>query len=136
MIKDIFTFVIPCKNEEAYIEKTLRSIDLQKGIEGTEVIIADGGSTDSTISIINKLKGKLSIKVRVIKGGSVSKGRNEGAKKVKTEFIIFVDADSVLLDPQIVESTYLVSDRFDLITCKTKSISKSTELFVFTLLLI
>lgn len=125
MTKDNLTFVIPCKNEEGYIERTLRSINSQKGIEGTLVIIADGGSTDSTLDIIKRIKKELSIKIKVIKGGSVSEGRNAGAKLVKTEFIVFVDADSVLIDDDIAIKTFLLIDEFDLITCKTKSISKS-----------
>ena len=54
MIKDYLSIVIPCKNEENYIKRTLNEISIQSGISGTRVIIADGGSTDSTLQKIEE----------------------------------------------------------------------------------
>ena len=53
------TVIIPCRNEEQNIEKCIESIynsDFDKA--KLEVIIADGVSTDNTLSIINKLSKK------------------------------------------------------------------------------
>jgi glycosyltransferase involved in cell wall biosynthesis len=95
MIKDYLTIIIPCKNEEGYIEKTLESINLQFGISGTRIIIADGGSEDKTLHQIEKFisSGISKIKVEIIQGGSVSKGRNSGASLAQTKYILFLDAD-------------------------------------------
>jgi glycosyltransferase involved in cell wall biosynthesis len=77
MIKDYLSIVIPCKNEENYIKRTLDEISIQSGTKGMRVIIADGGSSDSTIQKIEEFikseDNKLNIEV--IEGGTVSIGR-------------------------------------------------------------
>ena len=55
MISSFITVIIPCKDEENYIGDTLLSLNKQKNIEGTKVIILDGDSTDNTIDIINNI---------------------------------------------------------------------------------
>jgi len=56
MVKRHLTIIIPCKNEEGYIDKTLLSLNKQLGIDGTKVIILDANSTDNTIKIIKEIK--------------------------------------------------------------------------------
>jgi len=54
------TVVIPCRNEEKYIETCIRSI-----VEGTssniqvEIIVVNGMSSDNSVSILNKLKNEI-----------------------------------------------------------------------------
>jgi glycosyltransferase involved in cell wall biosynthesis len=99
-LKNSLTIVIPCYNEENYLGKTLESIYNQEGVRGLNVLIADGGSTDSTKDIIKyyKVHYKGRLNIREIKGGKVSRGRNEGLKYVKTKYVLFLDADSVLIE--------------------------------------
>jgi len=108
MIKDYLSIVIPCKNEENYIKRTLDEISIQSGTKGMRVIIADGGSTDSTIQKIEEFikseDNKLNIEV--IKGGTVSVGRNRGAAMVKTPFILFLDADITFTDLLAIEMAF------------------------------
>lgn len=100
MIKDYLSIVIPCKNEENYIKRTLDEISLQARIKGTRIIIADGGSTDSTLRRIGEfIKSNYNkLEIEIIKGGTVSVGRNKGAALVKTPFILFLDADITFTD--------------------------------------
>ena len=95
MIKDHLTIIIPCKNEEGYIERTLESLNLQFGISDTRVIIADGGSEDKTLEQIENFKSseKNRMVVETIQGGSVSKGRNSGARLAQSKYVLFLDAD-------------------------------------------
>ena len=107
MIKDYLSIVIPCKNEENYIKRTLNEISIQSGIRGTRVIIADGGSTDSTLQKIEefiKSEGN-NLKIEVIEGGTVSVGRNRGAAMVKTPFILFLDADITFTDLSAIDTS-------------------------------
>ena len=49
--------ITPCYNSESYIEETIESVLSQRGRFEIEYIIVDGGSTDKTISVIEKWKG-------------------------------------------------------------------------------
>lgn len=118
MIKDNFTIVIPCKNEERYIGRTLIEISLQKGIKGTRVIVADGGSTDKTLLIVNRFRDMLELNIEIVEGGSVSRGRNNGAALVETEFVAFVDADSRFFNSKTFKLADIIRKDYDLITCK------------------
>jgi glycosyltransferase involved in cell wall biosynthesis len=84
------TIVVPCKNEENYIAHLLQHLSQQAGIEDTRIIIADA-STDNTREVIQKNKGSLN--VEIIEGGPVSVAKNNGAKLVKTPYILFIDSD-------------------------------------------
>ena len=52
-MKDLVTIVVPCKNEEDYIQHLLYSLSTQEDIENLRIIIADA-STDSTREVITK----------------------------------------------------------------------------------
>jgi glycosyltransferase involved in cell wall biosynthesis len=90
MLEEKITIVVPCKNEENYIAHLLDSLRKQEGIGNTKIIIADA-SDDNTRKVIKDTKGNLN--VQVIKGGPVSEAKNNGAKKVKTPYILFIDSD-------------------------------------------
>ena len=92
-MKDFLTIIIPCLNEEAYIGRTLSYIRRQDEIDGVRIIIADAGSTDSTVEIINKLAEQLELNIEIIKGGLPAVGRNAGANLAETPYILFLDAD-------------------------------------------
>jgi glycosyltransferase involved in cell wall biosynthesis len=88
-ISDKITIVVPCKNEENYIHHLLDSLRSQS-IGNTRVIIADC-STDNTRSVIQD--NCHSLNIEVIEGGPVSIAKNNGARLVRTPYILFIDAD-------------------------------------------
>ena len=92
MLSQQLTIVIPTYNEEKYIWRTLNEIDHQFGVKHVKIIIADAGSTDKTIYLINLFKAKHS-NIEIIKGGLPAVGRNAGAKLATTPCILFLDAD-------------------------------------------
>lgn len=55
-----FSVVTPCFNSELYIAETIESVLSQTGPFRIQYIIVDGGSTDSTLDIINFYRKKLS----------------------------------------------------------------------------
>lgn len=82
-------------NEEKTIEKFIDSV-LKQSVLPSEVIIVDGGSTDSTLSVIsNKKIPKIKIKL-FIKKGNRSVGRNDGIKKSSNELILLTDSGCIL----------------------------------------
>lgn len=121
-ITDNITIVIPSYNEEKYIYNTLWYVSKQEFDGKLKVIIADGNSSDSTLEFISKAKKDFkNLNIQVIKGGLVAFGRNNGASFVKTPYILFIDADSILLDRDILKVTLKFKNTYDIISCKQKS---------------
>jgi len=104
-MNEIVTIVIPAKNEEHYIGKLLESIRDQdyQNIKDVPIFVADAESTDKTCAIVRKFQNVLNIEI--IPGGSVVVGRNNGAEKANTKYVLFIDADVELRDRTIIRRT-------------------------------
>ncbi len=103
------SIVIPCKNEEKYIPLLLDSLIKQTySIKNIPIYIADANSTDNTRKIINGYKNKYKLKIKIIPGGFPPYGRNSGAKKCKSKYILFIDADVILSRRTIEKSISLI----------------------------
>jgi glycosyltransferase involved in cell wall biosynthesis len=100
------SIIIPCKNEEKYIGGLLKSLTRESLPKNTEIIIADAGSTDKTLTIINYYKHLLP-NLSVINGGLPSVGRNAGANSATGDILLFLDADSYFKEPGIIKSSLL-----------------------------
>lgn len=116
MINNQFTIVIPCKKEGINIYNCLYFIHKQKGIENIKIIIADISDDEESLNWLNRAQTyfKYSLNIEVIKGGYPSKARLEGSKLVDTPYILFLDADIMLLDKSVLD---VISDfKGDLLT--------------------
>jgi glycosyltransferase involved in cell wall biosynthesis len=100
---DQFTIVIPCKNEGINIYDCLGFICKQKGVGNTRVIIADSSDGKESLYWLYKAKidFKYSLNIEIIKGGYPAKARLKGSKLVDTPYILFLDADVMLLDNKL-----------------------------------
>ncbi len=89
MLPEEITIIIPTFNEEGTISQCLETV---VNIPGIEVIIADGGSTDRTVEIVEQYKD---VKVVTsVTGRSVQ--MNKGAEYAKGRIFLFLHADCVL----------------------------------------
>ena len=133
-LKDDLTIVIPTYNEEKYITQTILSIVKQNNVKGLRVIVSDGYSKDKTREIVKELTKTFSdiIKIELIDGGMVAIGRNNGAKLVKTKYVLFLDGDSPLLDPNnLTHNVDLMNKKeLDLLTCEVKSVGKDIRTYM------
>lgn len=98
----VVTFVIPCKNEEKSIAKTIeKSFEADYPKEKIEVIVINDGSTDGTIDVLNNLKKKF--ENLIIVDWKVNRGKRhgmaEGFRMAKGEIIVQLDSDSYI-DPK------------------------------------
>src|ERR1700757_2974478 len=96
------TIVIPAKNEAKLLPSLLNSLVLQDYplMSNTKVYLADAGSTDGTPEIARSYAEWLDIEV--IAGGLPAVGRNNGARRARTPYVLFLDADIELGDLALV----------------------------------
>lgn len=87
------SIVIPCKNEEKFIEKTITSLLKQKVDGEIEIIVVDGLSEDKTWEILTELKTR-NDNLRIIKNPNrfTPYAMNIGIKESKGEFIAIFGA--------------------------------------------
>jgi glycosyltransferase involved in cell wall biosynthesis len=90
--------IIPARNEEASVARTVESVAAQPEIE--EVIVVDDGSTDATPRILRDLTTRVP-KLKVIVAGSLPDGwvgKNHaawvGAAVSRGDWLLFTDADT------------------------------------------
>ena len=119
------TIVIPAKNEAKLIPRLLTSLLLQdyQQMPTTKVYLADANSTDGTPEIARSYSRWLDIEV--IPGGLPSVGRNAGARRARTPYVLFVDADIELSDSTLVRRAVELMQRKKL-HCVTTNIACPT----------
>jgi len=103
-LKDRLTIIIPSKNEGKTLYDCIYHISKQKGILGTRIIIADVSDKKESLQWIEKIKVNFKttpLNIQVIKGGYPSQGRLAGSLLVKTHYMLFLDADVFLTNPNI-----------------------------------
>jgi len=85
----MLSIIIPTLNEENYLPRLLNCIKKQN-FKDYEIIVADANSKDRTREIAKDFGCK------IVMGGLPAKGRNKGAKIIKGNLILFLDADALL----------------------------------------
>ncbi len=87
------SIIIPTINEARELPQLLRSLAQQQGV-ATEIIVADGGSTDETLNVA-KQQG-----IRIVES-SAGRGRqmNAAATRASAPYLLFIHADSQLNSP-------------------------------------
>jgi glycosyltransferase involved in cell wall biosynthesis len=89
--KPAASVIVTTRNEEKYIEECLRSVRNQT-VKNVEIIVTDSQSTDKTAQIARKYANRV-----IVRKCGVSEGRNIGAKVAKSDILVFVDADAILM---------------------------------------
>jgi len=93
--------IIPCLNEQESLPALLEDLNNQQGIR-FEIIIADGGSSDNTLRLVDNFIRQSHFPIRL---SNSSKGRaiqmNHGVKSAKSNDLLFLHADSRLKDSSL-----------------------------------
>ena len=113
----MLSIVIPTLNEEKFLPHLLKSLKEQT-FKDFEIIVADNNSTDATRLIALKNGAK------VVEGGLPARGRNNGAKVARGEWLLFLDAD-VILPPNFLEKAIkeIRESNLDCASCLIKPLS-------------
>lgn len=89
------SIVIPAFNEAACIAGCVRSVRASAGSAALEVIVVDNNSTDATAAIAAGEGARVVFE----RENRIAKARNAGARAARGEWILFIDADSLLSPP-------------------------------------
>ncbi len=87
----MISIVIPTLNEERIIGRCLQQFDRQRGAH--EIIVADGGSRDNTLGIVN---GFPDVKLVEVKEKGRGLQMNRGAGMATGDILLFLHADTFL----------------------------------------
>lgn len=86
----MISVIVISKNEEQRIKACLESVRW-----ADEIIVADNGSTDGTLEIVNKYTDK----VVTFGGSDFSTLRNRAMEKASGDWVVYIDADERVLAP-------------------------------------
>ena len=110
-IKEKICVIIPARNEERTILKTLKSLKDQK-INNLEIVVIDDNSTDNTPEIVYKFQKEFK-KIFLLSGEKLPKGwvgktwalkqAVDFANKKKYDYYVFMDSDIVLKKDLLVQ---------------------------------
>lgn len=95
-ISPLVSVIVPAYNMEQYIAETLDSI-LCSTYQNIEIIVIDDGSTDATISIVEKyIIRDNRIRLFKQKNAGPSRARNNGIQNSHGKYILPVDSDDLI----------------------------------------
>jgi len=91
----LISIIIPACNAASFIESAIKSA-IDQTYRPLEIIVVDDGSNDGTADIVELM---IIPEVRLFRqqNTGVSEARNRGVQEAKGEWIVFLDADDLLL---------------------------------------
>jgi glycosyltransferase involved in cell wall biosynthesis len=86
--------VIPCYNDENYIQEAVQSV-LGQTFQDFEIIIVDDGSNKATKKVLDNIKSE---KLRLIaqRNQGLSTARNNGIKDARAQYVMVLDGDDTV----------------------------------------
>ena len=93
----MISFIIPTLNEEKVLSTLINNLREIKTFS-YEIIVSDGGSSDSTVAIAKNLADKV-VEHTEKRRQTIGQGRNAGAAAAQGEYLVFLDADVHIYEP-------------------------------------
>jgi glycosyltransferase involved in cell wall biosynthesis len=103
----LVSVVIPCFEQAHFLSEAIESV-LAQSWRVAEVVVVDDGSSDNTYAIAGRYPG-----VRRVRQANlgVARARNTGLAESQGDFLIFLDADDMLLPRAVEVGTVSLSKR-------------------------
>jgi len=96
ILSPVISVIIPTLREEQFLERTLKN--LESLTLSHEIIITDGGSTDRTLDIARSHSAKITVWAEP-RRQTFGEAKNAGATLASGKFLVFIDADVLIPDP-------------------------------------
>lgn len=99
------SIIIPAYNVENCVEQSIESC-LRQSLKEIEIICVNDGSTDGTVSLLEKYFSRGDIELVSQENKGTGAARNTGIHKATGEYIYFLDADDCLPSDDTLEKLY------------------------------
>lgn len=92
----MISVIIPLYNKENCVKETLFSV-LSQSYRNFEIVVINDGSKDKSVEVVNSIKDE---RIRLVnkENEGVSKTRNRGIQEARGEWILFLDADDIMVE--------------------------------------
>jgi glycosyltransferase involved in cell wall biosynthesis len=130
-MKYLVSVIIPCYNVEKWIEKTLNTV-FQQTYPFIEIIVVNDGSTDGSLSIIEKCKNENTqypFYIISTENQGVSAALEIGRNLAKGDFFQYLDSDDILFDKTKIayQVHELVKNKADVAFCDYEELYPNGE---------
>lgn len=104
----MYSVVIPLYNKEQSIKRTLESV-LSQSFQAFEIVVIDDGSSDGSALSVASISDA---RIRLIKknNGGVCSARNRGIIEAKYDYVAFLDADDIWDKDYLLEQKKMIED--------------------------
>jgi glycosyltransferase involved in cell wall biosynthesis len=124
--KPLLSIITVCYQAEKLLEETLQSA-MQQTFQDFELVIIDGGSTDSTVEIARKFAAKTATLISE-KDKGIYDAMNKGVMNAKGEWIYFLNAGDRFYSNTVLEQLFTkpIPKKVGLIYGKVQTINEPT----------
>ncbi len=117
MKNPVVSIIIPVYNKCTYIKQTIDSV-LRQDFDLFEIIVIDDGSTDESLEVVNAFSD-LRLRVFSQSNAGVERARNFGFSQSSGSFIVFLDADDLMIVNRLSNQVELFNTDEDLVLVGT-----------------
>jgi glycosyltransferase involved in cell wall biosynthesis len=131
MRSKLVSIIIPCYNDEEFIEQALNSA-LAQDYEEIEVIVVDDGSNQSTKEVLKELEPKLTQLITQENKGPAA-ARNRGIYAASGEYILVLDSDDYFEPSFCAKAVGILNSRKNIktVTCHARWFKNKSEYRIF-----
>ncbi|MEC3655643.1 glycosyltransferase family 2 protein [Bacillus siamensis] len=110
--------IVPAYNSRERLYNSLLSLNEQECTEPFEVIVADNGSEDGTLSMLESFSANFPlIFVRIKENRGIAYGRNQAVRNARGDILIFHDSDMLAEKDLVAKHIKAHENRDDLVVC-------------------
>lgn len=101
LVRPTLSIIVPVLQEEKLLENTLAVFSRElRQKHNAELIVSDGGSTDSTLDIAKK-HADVIVEHSLTEKQNIAGGRHQGALVSRGDVLVFINGDTVPRDPDL-----------------------------------